>query len=59
MFVCSICGKQIKDYNTLHINFAPTFYRREVCKECEPRIRKKVQDFVNNITKSLTEELND
>ena len=59
MFKCDVCGQQVKEYKVLRINFAPAFYRKDVCKECEPIIRKKIQDFINSITKSLTEELND
>ena len=59
MFICDICGKQTKEYKVLHINLEPAFYRRDICKDCEPIIRGKIKDFINSITKSLTEELND
>ena len=55
MFTCSICGKNVDSYKTLHINFPPSFYRREICNECEPIIRQKLRDFIN----VLQEEEND
>lgn len=53
---CDTCGKVVEEWNTLNINLKGNSWRREVCNVCYKTVKDKIDDFVDSITVTNSNE---